>query len=66
MVAFNPEDRITMEEIAMHPWAKGQVLTATDIAIDFSNRKMKIDKEKQRAEQEKERKKAARQEARNK
>lgn len=63
MVAYDPEERIAMEELAMHPWARGPVLTAADIYQDFMNRKTKIEKEKEKQQAEKERKKAQREAA---
>jgi hypothetical protein len=52
-----------MEELAMHPWARGPVLTALDIYQDFTARRAKIQKEKEKVQAEKERKKAQREAA---
>lgn len=65
MLAYVPNERITMHEIAAHPWAKGNVLTQAELFNDFTSRKKKIDDERERNEREKERKKAERNDARN-
>lgn len=60
MLEYNPADRITLVQIAQHPWAKGQVLTQGQLQEEFLRRKKKIDDERQKAEIEKERMKAMR------
>jgi hypothetical protein len=43
MVAFNPAERPKIEEIAAHPWVKGQVCTHGEIKEEFSLRQKKLD-----------------------
>lgn len=63
MLEYNPLERITLVEIAQHPWAKGPVLTQGELNAEFMIRKKKIEEERQRAEAEKERQKAMRADA---
>ena len=42
MLAFNPEDRLTIDQIKEHPWYKGSVPTQAEITQDFKKRKQEI------------------------
>jgi len=57
MLAYDPKERITLGEIAVHPWAKGVVLTPSAIKDEFIIRKSKIDQQHVKEEAEKQRKK---------
>ena len=54
MVAFNPNDRPLIEEIASHPWVKNVVCSQGEIASEFELRQKKLDDilEQRRIEQE--------------
>ena len=57
MVAFNPTERPSIEEIANHPWIKEAVCTHVEIKDEFTKRQQKLDAvlEQRRIELEKER-----------
>lgn len=42
MVASNPAERITIEEIAMHPWVAEPLLSQNDLETEFTARKAKL------------------------
>lgn len=43
MLALNPKERITIQEIVAHPWLKGTTATASQIATEFKARKTQLD-----------------------
>ena len=57
MVAFNPTERPTIEQIASHPWIKEAACTHAEIKEEFNKRQLKLDAvlDQRRAELEKER-----------
>jgi len=44
MVAFNPKERPTIQQIAGHPWVKQALCTHSDIKAEFAKRKELIEK----------------------
>lgn len=42
MLAFDPKQRISMEEIYAHPWFTDKVLSFEEIAVQFTERKAKV------------------------
>ena len=57
MVAYNPDERLTIEEIAVHPGVKLSVCTKSEINEEFQKRQKVLDEilEEKRLEQEKKR-----------
>ena len=60
MVAYNPEDRISIEEIAKHPWIKNETCTHSQIIAEFAERKKKVQKAEEEAQKIEEAKKDGR------
>jgi len=54
MIAFDPNERLTILGIASHPWVKGQICTHGEIIHEFSERQVILDKilEAKRKEQD--------------
>ena len=50
MVAFNPEDRPTLEEIKNHEWMNGPTPTIDQIKEEFSSRKSVVEKKLNKSE----------------
>jgi len=36
MLAEDPKDRMTMEEVLKHPWMKGKMATNEEVILEFS------------------------------
>ena len=53
MLAFQPDKRLSLEEILEHPWFQGEVPSKEDIIADFTARKEKVDEEHERERQAK-------------
>ena len=42
MFAYNPKERINMEEVINHPWMTGPVPTDEEISEEFAERLLKV------------------------
>jgi len=42
MLAFDPKDRLTLEEVLEHPWMQGKMATQEEISEEFAIRKKKM------------------------
>lgn len=42
ILKYNPEDRITMEEMLAHPWMQGETATSEELKEELSTRKKKL------------------------
>lgn len=66
MLAFNPKERLTMDQVLAHPWFSGPTKTLSDIKADFDQRKTVVDQEAHNAREEKRAARAQRGEAKGK
>ena len=60
MLAFDPNERPTMVQVAAHPWVKGPVMSLQDMKDEFTLRKKKVDHEVEQQRIQKEEKKKQR------
>lgn len=54
MLAYDPNDRLTVSEIKQHPWYNGTLPSHADVLEEFTQRKLINDEEaeKERAEKQ--------------
>ncbi len=60
MVAYDPNERLTIPQIAQHPWIGGDIVDYNELKADFEKRKTKVEEaiEKRRVEEEKKKQEA--------
>ncbi len=63
MVAYDPNERLSIPQIAQHPWINGDIVDYKELKEDFEKRKKKVEEaiEKRRIEEEKKKQEAKKQ-----
>jgi len=60
MCAFNPSERLTIEQALAHPWFKGSTLSSSDAGAEFIRRKSLLEEAAKEAQEEKRSQRASR------
>lgn len=42
MLAKNPAERMTLDEVKFHPWMQGELPTEASVIVEFKKRKSQI------------------------